>query len=282
LEVHTYNDTKDILCKELGIKLNWEQVRYAARKAGVRPLVDRSRSIPPQTAWTLTGDWVIAGDLHCPHIDWDFAEVLIEQACRYKINNLLICGDVFDVPTLSQFPAVLPPAPPQEEEEIARAFFEEMRRTFSDIRILTGNHDWRIFKSLQGAITDTPIIAMLLARLAIDRRAQWSIYSYCLINTSQGVWRVTHPRNYSRVILSIAQQLASKYGQNIITFHEHSTGIGLDRSGQHVVATIGCMADPHRLPWGIYMDTTMPAMTQSFGILRDGRLKIIDKHGLFW
>lgn len=275
-----HNVIHHILSEELGFEVSYDQVRNALQKAGIRKKTQVERG--GESPLTLEGDWVIAGDLHCPYVDWELADMLISQASTTNITNLIICGDVFDQPTLSQYPVVHPPPSPHEEEIAARALFKALNEQFQRIVILTGNHDLRVFKALQGAVTDAPVIALMLARIAAKPSTTWSSFGYCLINTPKGVWRVTHPRNYSRIPLATARSLASKYQQNVITLHEHMTAMGIDTTGLRVVANVGCLADPGKLPYVIYTDTTAPHMTQSFAILLDGRIKLFDKAGLFW
>lgn len=279
---HTYHEIREILSREWGMELTYGQIRNAMWLKGVRRCARSPQARMPRydQYWHLSGDWVLIGDLHCPYVDWELAERVVETARRFHIRQLLICGDIFDFQTLSSYPLAHPPPSAEQEESIAREIFEMYTSWFKMVRILTGNHDLRLFKALQGALGDEAVIAALMARLAIEKRAEWSTYGYCLIETPTGIWRVTHPKNYSRVLLATAQRLAWKHHQHVIVFHEHATAVGLDNSGQYVIASVGCMADPVKLPWVQMTDTTAPVMTQAFAVLKEGKLWVMDKAGL--
>lgn len=242
-----------------------------------------ARQFQPYTdCWTLTGDWLICGDLQLPFVDFKFCEALTKTARKLHVRQLLIVGDVFDFERLGPYAAVVPPADVKAEGLLARAVMDEWIEWFRDVRVLTGNHDIRLAKALEGAVEPSDICGMLTARLGDSDRVHWSIYGYAVIDTPSGPWRATHQRNYSMVPLSVATRLANVKGSHIITFHEHRTAIGFDASGQRIIVNVGCMADPTKLAYRMLTDSTHPEQTQSYAALVGGRVRLYSPHPGWW
>lgn len=285
-EGYSVHEICERLSEEWGFELTYSQVWERLRN--IRKHIKRKpKPLPVELPrcdkfLRLEGDWALVGDLHCPYVDWELALEMTEHARRKRVRQLLICGDVFDFQSLSSYPVVHPPPTPELETSVARAVMGLWGEWFSVIKVLTGNHDLRLFRALQGQVEDESVLALLMQRLDIERNAEWSVYGYCVIETPTGIWRVTHPKNYSRLPLSTAQKLADKHRQHIIMFHGHMTAVGLSASGQHVIASVGCMADPGKLPWVQLVDNTTPAMTQSYALLLDGRICLCDAKGTLY
>ena len=289
LEHHSWAGAAAVLSERWRVAVTWNMVRNVARRNNLlNPGSPVIAPAPPDisqynTAWRLTGDWVLVGDLHCPFTDWGLAGQVGAEARKAGIRQLLICGDVFDMQALGAYAPVVPPAEALAEEKAGRYALRMWERTFETIRILTGNHDLRLFKALQGALGEAAVTAALLARLGADERTEWSVYGYAIIETETGEWRVTHPQNYSRNALNVARRLAAKHLQHIVTFHEHHNAVGFDDSGRFVIANVGCLADPNKLAYKMLADrSSTPEMCQGFALLKGGRIHCVPRHAAVW
>ena len=107
------------------------------------------------------------------------------------------------------------------------------------------------------------------------------IYSWCILETSTGEWRLTHQHNYSIVAQSVGVKLAHKFRQHVVTHHQHRISKGHDSSGQSVVIDNGCLADPAKLDYTNIVDNTRPVMTQGFVIIRNGAGTLFAKDPAF-
>jgi hypothetical protein len=86
-------------------------------------------------------------------------------------------------------------------------------------------------------------------------------------------WYICHPGNYTRVPLSTARTLATKYNANVITAHSHHAAVGYAIDGEKVVAEIGGLFDRHRTGY-LQRSTTFPTWAQGYGFLDNGFLNV--------
>jgi hypothetical protein len=279
---HSWAGAAAILTEQWGEGVTWSGVRSCARVHGFNSNADQS-SGPPwvrryRDFWRLQGDWVIAGDLHLPLADWELCGKVAVTAKARGIKNLLIGGDVFDMQAYGHYEALVTPPPPEADRIAGLYVMGLWRDWFTDIRILMGNHDARLLKALSGRESEETLAAVFLSRLGGPDNVQVSIYGYCIVDTPTGEWRVTHPGSFGRNQLSVANNLARKFGSHILTFHEHHDARGWDDSGQYVVANIGMLADPAKLAYSQLVDrSSTPVMRQSFGVLQNGALSIVSR-----
>lgn len=97
-----------------------------------------------------------------------------------------------------------------------------------------------------------------------------SNFGYCLVKTTAGTYRITHPRNYGINQLTVADTMAQKHQQHIISFHEHHLSLGWDRYGKYVIVNGGCMVDPDKLAYVSLDDSKSASMKQGFVMLKNG------------
>lgn len=220
------------------------------------------------TPWTLEGDWCIVGDVHVPMTDYVLAQHVSIVAKRYlkRPRKLLIAGDFWNFDLFSTYAQFVPPPTWKQEREAGRQMIREWRDTFSEIRLIMGNHDRRIQKVLGGNHDEEDMETLLKSD-----GVKASNFGHCVISNPRGKdWRVTHPKNYSINQLAVAEQLALKYGQNIISFHEHHAGVGMDRYKQYILVNGGCLADPDKFAYVNLDDSKSAGMAQAFVVLKDG------------
>jgi len=99
-----------------------------------------------------------------------------------------------------------------------------------------------------------------------------SVWGWCIIKSrTEGVpdWRVTHSRNYSVNQLTVADQLALKHQQNVISHHEHHLAKGWDRFGRYVIVNNGGLYDQSKLAYATLDDSKGAAMVPGFTALKD-------------
>jgi len=220
-------------------------------------------------SWRLDGDWMIVGDIHIPFTDYEFSSRvgLVAKKWLPSPRRLLIGGDFFSMDNFSSYIQLAKTPTWQEEKACAKALLDEWLHTFAEIRMILGNHDRRLQKWTMGALNEDDLLALIVSN---PERVQMSGFGYCTIDTCAGAWRVTHPRNYSINQLAVAEQLALKHDENIISFHEHHLGMGWDRYGRHVIVNGGCLVDPDKLAYVKLEDSKSDAMMRGFLMLRDG------------
>lgn len=279
----SYREAAETLAERWQLAVDYTQVRLTCVRYHIASLATQrtwyDKTFRRYTdAWKLSGDWIICGDPHLPYVDIDWCNTMTETARRLKCRHLLIAGDIFDFETLSPFAAVTSAANPDDERRATEGVVDEWLSWFREIRCLCGNHDLRLAKRLDGAVGSDDVLSVLAGRMGNHEAVQWSIYGYALIDSPTGTWRISHPRNYSQSNLAVAQKLAARHRQHIVTFHEHRTAIGFDPSGQSVIVNCGCMADPERLAYKQLSDSTHPEFTQSFCTLTGGRVKLHSPH----
>ena len=220
--------------------------------------------------WYLRGDWTVVGDVHVPFTDWDYAMLVAKIAKRYmrRPRRLLIAGDFFDMARFSRYEAVIEPPTWRQEQQAAYVLLKEWLETFDEIRMLMGNHDRRLQKFTAGAFDNTDLLNLI--GINNPDRVRMSGWGWCVVDTPNGEWRITHPRNYSVNQLNVADTLAQKYQQHIISHHEHHSALGLDRFKRFILVNNGTLADPDKFSYAVLDDSTSAGMAQSFTLLRDG------------
>ncbi len=201
--------------------------------------VIRALDLPElRNPWKLEGDWLITGDVHIPFTDWTWAQRVSAVGRKMRRpRRLLIAGDLLDMASFSAYLHIVDPPSWAQEKAAAKALLAEWLGVFQEIKILSGNHERRLVKFTAAAFDETDWLGLLTD----NERVQSSARGWCEIKTPSGVWRVTHPRNYSINQLTVADQLALKHNCHIISAHEHHFGLGWDRYGQHVIINLGCL-----------------------------------------
>lgn len=215
----------------------------------------------------LEGDFIIMGDVHVPFTDLDWVETAIDIGRKHlETPKLILAGDFLNNDAFSQYPHLVNIPTWAQERDMAREVFHACLEVFAEIYVIMGNHERRAQKMTAGAFDEIDIFSLLTT----NERLITSNYGWCTIKTPTGTWRITHPANYGINQLTVADTLAQKYDQHIISFHEHHLSIGWDRFGRHVVVNGGCMVDPAKLAYVSLDDSKAAAMKQGFVMLRNG------------
>jgi hypothetical protein len=215
----------------------------------------------------LSGDFMVVGDIHVPTTDYQLAR-LVARVAEKHLNNprLIIAGDFFNLDAFSHYPAVVPSYSWREEREAGAELFSLWLKTFSEIYVIMGNHDRRIQKWSQAQLEETDIFGMVVN----SSKVKLSNLGWLTVETPGGLYRVTHSRNYSINQLTVADQLAQKFGCSIISHHEHHLAIGWDRYKHHIIVNNGGLFDPKQLIYTLLDDNKSANMAQGFTMLKNG------------
>lgn len=215
----------------------------------------------------VEGDSLVAGDLHIPYTDWDLLGKLIEIAKKFKIYELDLGGDILDQ---YGFACAIgfPPGDPAEtfDKEIKEAdkVFKILLTHFKQVNLIPGSHDKRILKVLKKQITLQNVYQMITNE--IGKKVFLSETQYMIRN---GIWRITHPKSYSRKTGAVAQVLAAKEQCNIISFHSHQVGLSFDISGKFYSIDAGGLFNDKYIAYIQEHDTTHPRWTGGFVMLKN-------------
>lgn len=257
---------------------------YIGKELGRRTVAPRPELfnvLPLGEAWTLEGDWMIVGDVHVPTTDYDFA-VLVTAIARRHLKaprKLLIAGDLFNMDGFSKYDQIGKMAMWYQERDAAHQLFKEWLEVFSEIRFIMGNHDRRIEKWTNGNLNGADLITSVMQEVSEDGKIETQIgggrvwvsdWGWCTINTERGPWRVTHPKNYSVNQLTVADTLAQKFQQNIISHHEHHVGMGFDRYKRFVIVNNGGLHNWRKMEYVVKDDGKNAGMANSFVMLKNG------------
>jgi len=228
--------------------------------------IDDPIRLPVSKTYAITADW------HIPLYDPEYVNVFIKDARDRDIRSLILAGDYFNFDALSQY------APKQEgaglEGELAEAesVMRVLLESFDDIYYLWGNHDARLHKALGFTIQFREAMKLVFGALGTEalKRITFTNLDHLWIGEE---WYVCHPANYTRIPLSTARALSTKYECNVITAHSHHCAVGYGINGANVVAEIGGLFDRHKTGY-LQRSTTFPTWAQGYAFLTEGRLTV--------
>jgi len=263
-----------------GVDLN--QVAAAFRKQHkLEDKPERYGTPPPlPEELALTGDMIVIGDVHLPTTLHNFAALPLAIAQKHLTppRQCLIAGDLLNLDSFSAHDIEHPTAGLPVELMAARSFLRDYLTVFDVIYLLPGNHERRISKRTFGSISTD----MLFGLIAADDRLRIGGRGYAQVVSGGVHWRVTHPRNYSRQQLKVADELALKYQCNIISWHEHHAAVGHDKYGRYTIVNGGGLFDSARMAYVSLDDSTSAAMTPGFVLLRGGKATLFTEQGTDW
>lgn len=215
----------------------------------------------------LAGDWMLAGDWHIPFTDLAFVSLLLQVAIKQKIKKLILAGDIVNFDAFSNYADLVALPTWAQERDMARAIFHRLIEWFDEIVMLMGNHERRGQKWSLGAFDEKDVLALIVSN---PERITSTPFGYCVITSPTGEWRVTHPKNYGINQLIVADQLAMKHQQHLISFHEHHLSLGWDRYGRYCIVNGGSLVDLNKLAYVALDDSKSAVMKNGFVMLRNG------------
>jgi predicted phosphodiesterase len=219
--------------------------------------------------WRLSGDYIIISDVHCPYFHGDAFNKLIAMTQKFKIKNIIIAGDFFNQDAFSHYQNAHDISF-NEELQIATDLLDKLCQTFSNIYILTGNHDLRILKALSHKLNYHDFWKMVTGKL--DKQIFVSEYPYLRLLDRKGEEKmhVTHPRNFSTLPTRVARNLNHKYQMGVAVAHGHAMGVSYSPSGRDVLIDTGFMGDPTKVEYVCLNDTTHSRWTVGFSVWYNG------------
>lgn len=270
LELYQGGKTYTELAEMVGVTKNTiagriYRYRQSLKKNGVGPRPELFK-IHIGTPIQLTGDWMVVGDVHVPCTDYDFAALMPLVAKKHRVKNLLVVGDLYSMDAFSSYPKRIDHATWHQEKQAAIQLMKEWTRAFDRVVLLMGNHERRLEKLAEGAFDDSDIFSDLLG----SGKVETSDFGWCTIETRSGTWRATHQRNYSKLQLRVASEMAWKYHMHIIAHHEHHFAMGWDRFKNYVVVNNGGLFDVSKFAYVNMDDSTSAGMAKGFTMLKDG------------
>lgn len=237
------------------------KARRAQMDAPLSGKLGRPWLLPPGE-YVVTGDYQI--DTHNPH----FVERMLAVAGRLsRPRTLIIAGDFINADAFTGYDSDIDLSPFSDEVDAGRAVFRQLLSTFQRVYWLWGNHERRVGKRTRAALQPQHLWALM----AHDARVQVSIWGHCVIENPDGNdWRITHGSNYSINQLTVADTLAQKYQQNIISHHEHHLAVGWDRYKRYVIVNNGGLFSQPDMAYVVLDDSKHANMQNGFTVLSWG------------
>lgn len=236
-------------------------------RALLRTRADNAGERAPEELKIKVGSVLILGDVHANFVSPEVIKRARSFAFAHKIKTLVLAGDVVNADAFSSHPAKQRRESIGDEIEQCKALFNYFDDVFSAIYWITGNHDRRISTLTFGELNIYQLADMVCG--AVRRKVKVTPYSRLWIESGGQLWLVAHQKNYSKVKLSVARALASKYECNVICAHQHLCAVGASDNGRHVVADLpcACVSPPYK-----YLETnTLPEWCLGFGFILNGK-----------
>lgn len=215
---------------------------------------------------SLVGDAIVAGDIHVPTTNYDFAKRIIDVAKFWEIKILILAGDIYNFDLFSKYPRQTVAISWTKERDAGRHLFKLFQEWFEEIYVIMGNHDRRMIKWADGHLDETDVFGLITT----SPKVHVSNFGYCNIKSGEENWLVTHSTEYSVNQLTVADQLAQKYKMNIISHHEHHVAKGRDRYKSFTIINNGGLFAQEKMAY-VNLDTSKkPNMANAFTALVNG------------
>lgn len=235
------------------------------RRACVQTRLEQEHGQPlrlPPGEYVVTGDYQI--DTHDAHF---VTRMLAVSAQLARPRTLIVAGDFINADAFSTYDSDIGMSPFGDEVEAGRAVFAQLLRVFGRVIWLMGNHERRVGKRTRAALQPRHLWALL----SHDRRVEVSAWGHCVVENPGGYdWRITHGSDYSVNQLTVADKLAQKYHQHIISHHEHHLAMGWDTYKRFVVIANGGLFEQGNMPYVMMDDSKRPNMQNGFTVLSWG------------
>lgn len=221
------------------------------------------------------GDAIVTCDFHIPLHQPALINLLVKAAKQEGINKLIIAGDYFNMETFSSYLPYQPEAALEIERHDGNLVMKTLLRTFDEIDLIWGNHDFRLSRKLGFKKSFEECMKWMLEGLSDEEMAKIRIseldymYYYPESETQGRQIRICHPRDYSKAPLTGAKALAEKHGCSIITAHSHHFAIGVAPDGYNLMIEGGGFFDKARTEY-IQKSTKHPEWVPGFTIFKDG------------
>jgi predicted phosphodiesterase len=241
-------------------------------KSGKRPV---NITLPRFTApFKVTGDVIVASDIHVPTTDWGMVRLLCKFARKHLPKGqrvLMLVGDLINFDVISRFDHITAPVSLSDELATAHATMKYLLETFDTVYYTAGNHDHRLYKALKGGLGETEFGRLIgeSDKLMVSSQTQAEVIS------GGQRWRLTHAEQYSSVRGRVASRLAAKYQCNIVCAHQHHLSMVRDDTGRYTAVDGGGLFDYSRIGYVGNTDTTGPVMCGGFVFIQKGTAHLL-------
>jgi hypothetical protein len=170
-----------------------------------------------------------------------------------------------------------PQAEPGVSGELAevRDCFRGLERQFKRIDYIIGNHEARLLRALERALSAVDLMALL------HNGDRWRIAPYFFSYlVSGGVeWKITHPKNYAK---GSSKKLADVLNCNIIQLHGHYFSLQMNPANTFIGIEPGCCVDERRLQYEAGRDTTHDRHTLGAVMIVNGKPHLLNEITTDW
>jgi len=220
---------------------------------------------------------MVLGDVEVPFHSTDTLEMACALARKYELDTLIINGDLIALDCFSTWVRnTAYKLTFKNEIEPTLEILKIFLNIFKQVYIITGNHERRLARKLDGEIT----IGEFFSNIA---GVTFSEYSYCVLNSSGKEILVCHQDNYSKQPLAVARELASIYHKNVIAGHTHHLAQGYDKSGRYWVVDGGCCRDVKYTEYKSIRVNTFPKWNNGVVMVINGSPFLVDEcNADFW
>jgi len=212
----------------------------------------------------VSGDCIVSSDWHCPYQSQPLVEKMLTLAKRLRIKQLILNGDFLNEDSFSRWKYNRFNVPWPEEKASARELLKKLYGVFDRIYYILDNHDRRLIVANEGkagGLDESDVIELLTWGAQGGKLIPSVDYHYILVNE---LFRITSPKEYRRVKLSLPNRLAQLYHQHIISGGDHLFGVGLDDSGRYVIANDMAMVNRKEVPYVMTQDSSYPHWNAGF------------------
>lgn len=259
---------------------------------------------------TVEGDAFLIGDTQIPFHHAEFINRCLEVCARWKIENIILGGDVLDMNALSTFPPnfendqrrvidhdsaaelvkLAETLPFEHREKLldivgssepennigseikeSRIVLKAFEENFQKLLWVMGNHEQRVLRTLQKILpVDT------LETIFGTDNPKWttSPYYWAVLKSGGEEWQIEHPMNTTK---HSSKRFAPKFSRHIVMFHNHQFSITTDPSGKFYAIEPGGGMNESKMQYVMQRHNAADAHMVGALIVRDGKPTVLNK-----
>lgn len=249
-----------------------EQLRYQLRLHKRIQIPEPHKALFDPPIYAPQRDTLIIADLHAPYQNAVLLRKAIEVAKAAGVTDVDIAGDLLNFDELSPHGKKEPVTPYTVDIEAARQILRVLQNTFSDIYIMSGNHDRYYTKK-----KDAPFTDLICSEVLQGKTQGVHVTNYDYIFRGDD-WIIGHLTNYDPSPGVLAAQIADKYNRHALVGHDHLLGITTAKNGRLGVS-IGAMLQPDRFWYKVRGLDTYPHFQLGFAIIKNNQLYLFSDTG---
>lgn len=165
---------------------------------------------------------------------------------------------------LEQSGVLQPDASISGELATLREVLRILKRQFTNVYNVLGNHEDRLLRKLEGVLSSGDLMSFVLGP---DHGIFTDAYYWCELYSAGQKYLIEHPRGAGA---QDAIKLASKYRCSVIMGHSHAWSINRDISGAYWAIQTGCCADEQRMAYVTARHNTRPVHCLGATIVKNG------------